>query len=85
MNRIGALNFFNFSKKRDPYCDNLCVNVSACVKDGDLDPPEEKCGFSKMEIFIEFKHCVSNDLFRNKPLPKGAFVYNTGSSKNTLG
>ena len=38
-----------------------------------------------MEIFIEFKHCVSDDLFRNKPLPKSAFVYNTRSSKNTLG
>ena len=38
-----------------------------------------------MEIFIKFKCCVSDDPFRDKPLPKGAFVYNTGSSKGTLG
>ena len=55
------------------------------VKDGDLDPPEEKCSFSEMEIFIEFKCCVSDDPFRDKPLLKGAFVHNTGSSKGTLG
>jgi len=50
-----------------------------------LDPPEEKCGFSEMEIFIEFKRHVSDDPFRYKPLPKGAFVHNTGSSKGTWG
>jgi len=50
-----------------------------------LDPPEEKCGFSKMEIFIEFKRYVSDNLFRDKPLPKGAFVHNTRSLKDTLG
>ena len=58
-----------------------------------MDPPEEKsgfskedkCGFSEMEIFIEFKRRVSDDPFRDKPLPKGAFVHNTGSSKGTLG
>ena len=38
-----------------------------------------------MEIFIEFKRHVSDNQFRDKPLPKGAFVHNTGSSKGTLG
>ena len=46
---------------------------------------EEKCGFSEMEIFIKFKCYVSNDLFKDKLLPKGAFVHNTRSSKGTLG
>jgi len=46
---------------------------------------EEKCGFSEMEIFIEFKRHISDNLFRDKPLPKGAFVHNTRSSKSTLG
>ena len=46
---------------------------------------EEKCGFSEMEIFIKFKCCVSNDLFKDKPLLKGTFVHNTRSSKGTLG
>ena len=50
-----------------------------------MDPPEEKCDFSEIEIFIKFKRHVSDDPFRNKPLPKGAFVHNTSSSKGTLG
>ena len=50
-----------------------------------MDPPEEKCGFSEIEIFIEFKRHVSDDPFRDKPLPKDTFVHNTGSSKGTLG
>jgi len=71
--------------KCNSHCNNLCVDISAHVKDGDLDLSEEKCGLSEIEIFIEFKCYVSNDLFRDKPLPKGAFVHNTGSSKGTLG
>ena len=85
MNCIDALNFFNSSKKCDSCCDNLCIDFSACVKDGDLDHPKKKCGFSEIEIFIEFKRYVSDNLFRNKPLLKSAFVYYTGSSKGTLG
>ena len=77
--------WYNSSKKHDPYCDNLCVDVSAHVKDGNLDPLKEKCGLSEMEVFIKFKHYISNNLFRNKPLPKGVFVYNTRSSKGILG
>ena len=83
-NHIDALNFFNSSKKHDLHCDNLCVDVSNCIKNSDLDPPEEKYGFSEIEIFIEFKYHISNNLFRDKPLPKGAFFHNTGSSKGTL-
>jgi len=66
--------FFNSSKKCDSHCDNIYVDTS------DLDPLEEKYDFSKIEIFIKFKCCISDN-----PLPKSIFVHNTRSSKGTLG
>jgi len=66
--------FFDFSKKPDPRCDNICVDVSAHVKDGVSDPSEEKLsqsqkkksGFSRIELYIEFEHNVNNDPFRDE-------------------
>ena len=94
--------FFDSSKKSDPHCDNICVDISTHVKDGVSDLSEEKLsqsqkkksGFSKIELYIEFKRNVNDDpfrnkendkLFRDKPYTKNALVYNTDQSKRTLG
>jgi len=90
--------FFDSSKKPDPRCNNICVDVSARVKDGvseeKLSQSQKKSGFSRIELYIEFKHDVNDDpfrdeendkLFRNKPHTKNALVHNTDQSKCTLG
>jgi len=93
--------FFDFSKKPDSRCNNICVDVSAHVKDDVSDPSEEKLsqfqkksGFSRLEFYIEFKHDVNNNpfrdeendkLFRDQPLMKYAHIHNTDQSKRTLG
>ena len=55
---------------------------------------QKKSGFSRIELYIEFKRDVNNDpfrdeendkLFRDKPHTKNALVYNTDQSKRTLG
>ena len=55
---------------------------------------KKKSGFSRIELYIEFKRNVNNDpfrdkendkLFRDKLHTKNAFVHNTDQSKRTLG
>ena len=92
--------FFDSSKNRDIRCDNICVDVSARVKDDESDSPkklsqsQKKSGFSRIELYVEFKSNVNDDpfrddkndnLFMDEPLPENALVHNTDQSKCTLG
>ena len=93
--------FFHSSKNCDTRCNNICVNVSACVKDDESDSPKKlsqsqkkKSGFSQIELYVEFKSDVNDDPFRDKENDdllreklhtKTALIHNTNQSKCTLG
>ena len=71
-NCIGTVTFFHSSKNRDTWCNNICVNVSTCVKDDESDSPKKlsqsqkkKSGFSQIELYVEFKSNVNDDPFRD--------------------
>ena len=93
--------FFDSSKNRNTWCDNICIDVSTCVKDDESNSSKKlshsqkkKSGFSQIELYIEFKSDVNNDPFRDdennnlfidKPLTENALVHDTDQSKRTLG
>jgi len=93
--------FLDSSKNCNTQCDNICVDVSSCVKDNESDSPKKlsqsqkkKSGFSWIELYVEFKSDVNDDPFRNdendnlfidKPLMENTLVHNTDQSKRTLG
>jgi len=64
--------FFDSSKNRDTWCDNICVDVSTCVKDDESNfskklsqSQKKKSGSSWIELYIEFKSNVNDDPFRD--------------------
>ena len=93
--------FFDSSKNCNTWCDNIYVDVSACVKDNESNSSKKlsqsqkkKSGSSWIEVYIEFKSNVNNDpfrddennnLFMNKPLTENALIHDTDQSKHTLG
>ena len=93
--------FFDSSKNRNTWCDNICVDVSAYVKNNELNSSKKliqsqkkKSGSSQIELYIKFKSNVNNDPFRddendnlfiNKLLIENALIHDTDQSKHTLG
>ena len=73
-NCISIIKLFDSSKNRNPQCNNLYVDISAHVKDGESDSPKvklghsqkKKSGFSRIEFYIEFKCNEYDDPFRDK-------------------